>query len=146
VRLSAEVNSEAHAVEELSLVRSGPPGNPLILAVGPTLDEVLEAAADLAVTIAYASTVAPFPGGALRALASGSDVVIVEPYLTGTSASATADALRDRPRRILALGVPPLELRRYGTPAEHRRAYGLDAAGLRRSLDAFLAGGGAQAA
>ena len=46
--------------------------------------------------------------------------------------------LRDRPRRLLALGVPPLELRRYGTPAEHRRAYGLDAAGIRRSLDAFL--------
>ena len=76
----------------------------------------------------------------------GSDVVIVEPYLTGTSAAATADALRDRPRRMLALGVPSLELRRYGTPAEHRRAYGLDAGGIRRSLDAFLTGGGAQAA
>ena len=35
---------------------------------------------------------------------------------------------------------PPIELRRYGTPEEHRRAYGLDAAGIRRSLDAFLAG------
>ena len=145
VRLSAESNGEPRPVEQLTTVRPGASGSPLILAVGPTLDQVLEAAADLAVTVAYASTVLPFPGGALRALASGSDVVIVEPYLTGTSAAAAADALRDRPRRILALGVPPLELRRYGTPAEHRRAYGLDAAGLRRSLDAFLAGG-AQAA
>ena len=30
-------------------------------------------------------------------------------------------------------------------PAEHRRAYGLDAGGIRHSLDAFLTGGGAQA-
>jgi transketolase len=50
-----------------------------------------------------------------------------------------AEALRDRPHRLLALGVPPVELRRYGTPAEHRRAHGLDAAGIRRSLAAFLA-------
>ena len=64
--------------------------------------------------------------------------MIVEPYLAGTSAAAVADALRDQPRRLLALGVPPLELRRYGTPDEHRHAYGLDADGIRRSLDAFL--------
>ena len=139
VRLSADTNAEPRPVEELTVVREGPAGAPLILAVGPALDPVLEAAADLAVTVAYASTVLPFPGGALRELATGSDIVIVEPYLAGTSAAALADALRDQPRRLLALGVPPLELRRYGTPDEHRRAYGLDADGIRRSLDAFLA-------
>ena len=60
---------------------------------------------------------APFPAAELRAIASGSrDVAIVEPYLAGTSTAALADALRDEPRRLLALGVPPLELRRYGRP------------------------------
>ena len=102
---------------------------------------MLAATADLAVTVAYTSTVLPFPGAELRAPPAGSDVAIVEPYLAGTSAAALADALRDRPRRLLALGVPRVELRRYGRPEEHRRAYGLDAAGIRRSLDAFLAGG-----
>jgi transketolase len=140
VRLSGETNASPRAVEELTIVRQGPPGSPLILAVGPTLDQVVEAAGDLTATIAYTSTVAPFPGGELRAVANASDVVLVEPYLRGTSAAVIADALRDRPRRLLALGVPPLELRRYGTPAEHRRAYGLDATGIRRSLDAFLGG------
>ena len=91
-------------------------------------------------TVAYVSTVRPFPAAALRAIASGSDVALVEPYLAGTSTAALADALSDRPRRLLALGVPPIELRRYGRPDEHRRAYGLDAAGIRRSLDGFLAG------
>ena len=112
-----------------------------MLAIGPTLDQVLAATAGLDVAVAYTSTVAPFPAAELRALALGrSDIVIVEPYLAGTSAAAVSDALRDHPRRLLGLGVPPFELRRYGRPDEHRRAYGLDATGIRRSLDAFLAG------
>ena len=141
VRLSADTNAEARPVEQLTVVREGAAGSPLVFAVGPTLDQVLAATADLAVTVAYISTVLPFPAAELRAIAAGSrDVAIVEPYLAGTSTGALADALRDEPRRLLSLGVPPLELRRYGRSEEHRRAYGLDAAGVRRSLDAFLSG------
>jgi transketolase len=140
VRLSAESNAAAWPVEQLMLLREGGAGSPLVLAVGPTLDQVLAATADLAVTVAYTSTVQPFPAAGVRALATGREVAIVEPYLAGTSAASLAHALRDEPRRLLALGVPPLELRRYGRPEEHRRAYGLDAAGIRRSLDAFLSG------
>jgi transketolase len=47
-------------------------------------------------------------------------------------------ALRDRPHRLLALGVPNKEFRRYGTGAEHRTAHGLDGGGIARSLDDFL--------
>jgi transketolase len=139
LRLTGETNSEPRPVEQVTVVRAGRPGDPLILAVGPTLDPVLEATADLSLTVAYLSTVVPFPSAEVRALPSGSTVAIVEPYLAGTSAAALADALRDAPRRLLTLGVPAIELRRYGTPEEHRRAYGLDAAGIRRSLDAFAA-------
>jgi transketolase len=140
VRLSAESNTEAHPAGDLTVVRRGGPRDALVLAIGPALDQTLAATAGLAVTVAYASTVQPFPAAALRALATGSDVVLVEPYLAGTSSAAVAEALRDAPRRLLAVGVPALELRRYGRPDEHRRAYGLDAAGIRRSLDAFLRG------
>jgi transketolase len=105
------------------------------------LDQVLAATADLAVTVAYTSTVAPFPARELRAARPGTDVVIVEPSLAGTSVAALADALHDRPHRLLALGVPAVELRRYGSGGQHRAAYGLDAAGIRRSLAAFLGGG-----
>jgi transketolase len=139
IRLSGETNAEGRPVEQVTVVRDGRPGDPLVIAVGPTLDQVLAATADLAVAVAYLSTVRPFPAPEVRALASGGHVVIVEPYLEGTSTAALADALRDEPRRLLALGVPPIELRRYGTPEQHRRAYGLDAEGIRRSLDSFLA-------
>ena len=43
------------------------------------------------------------------------------------------------PHRLLSLGVGrQRELRRYGTPAEHVAAHGLDAGGVRASLDRFL--------
>jgi transketolase len=145
LRLSGEANGEPYPVGQLSVVRPAPAGSPLVLAFGPALDQVLAATSGLAVTVAYSSTVAPFPAAEVRALAQGTDVAIIEPYLAGTSAAALAAALGDRPHRLLAVGVPPIELRRYGTASQHRAAYGLDAAGIRRSLDGFLAGG-AQAA
>ena len=48
------------------------------------------------------------------------------------------DALRDRPHRVLGLGVGRAELRRYGTLPEHDRAHGLDPAGIRAAITAFL--------
>ena len=81
----------------------------------------------------------PFPRAELReALGEGTDAVLVEPYLAGTSAAEVSAALRDRPHRLLALGVENPELRRYGTGPEHRAAHGLDAAGIARSLEGFL--------
>jgi transketolase len=109
------------------------------VAVGPMLSPVLEAVADLDVTVAYATTVRPFDAAGLRAAEAGSGaVVLVEPYLAGTSSHAVASALASRPHRLLSLGVPLGELRRYGTPAEHAAFHGLDAAGIRRSVTGFL--------
>jgi transketolase len=65
-------------------------------------------------------------------------VVLVEPYLAGTSAAAVSQALAGRSHRLLSLGVPLGELRRYGTSADHARLHSLDAAGIRRSVAGFL--------
>jgi transketolase len=139
IRLSEEENHARVDGGGFTVLRYGSPGAPLVVAVGPTLRPVLEASADRDVGIAYLATVRPFPHDQLReALGDGTDVVLVEPYLAGTSASEVAVALRDRPHRLLALGVPKAEFRHYGTGAEHRAAHGLDAAGITRSLDDFL--------
>ena len=100
---------------------------------------MLEATAGLDATVAYLTTVRPFDAAGLRAAVRGTDVVLVEPYLAGTSSAEVSAALRDRPHRLLALGVPNVEFRHYGTPAEHRAAHGLDAAGIRASLVSFAA-------
>jgi transketolase len=139
IRMSEESNRAPVAAEGLTVVRQGSARAPIVLAVGPALDATLAATADRDTTVAYLPTVRPFDGRGLRAAAGAStDVVLVEPYLAGTSSGEVAAALADRPHRLLALGVANAELRRYGTRHDHRAAHGLDAAGIRRSLDSFL--------
>jgi transketolase len=139
IRMSEEENHARVDGGGFTVLRRGSPGAPLVVAVGPTLRPVLEATAGRDVGLAYLATVRPFPHDGVReAFTAGTDVVLVEPYLAGTSASEVAVALRDRPHRILALGVSNPELRRYGSGAEHRAAQGLDPAGIARSLEEFL--------
>ena len=127
IRLSEEANDTARPA--FQVVRARAPAAPLVVAVGPMLDPVLDAS--------------PAPTwGRLRRrgcdrsrrsswrLAAG-DIVLVEPYMAGTSAG---EMPFERPRRLHCLGVRDPELRRYGTGADHRRAHGLDAGGIARSL------------
>ncbi|MFF4492341.1 transketolase family protein [Streptomyces sp. NPDC001544] len=140
VRLSVQSNRRGLAVDgqRFVTVREGRAG--VVVAVGPMLDAVLAATEGLDVSVLYATTVRPFDAAALRRAtgAAGPDVVVVEPYLAGTSTAAVNDALSDMPHRVLGLGVGRRELRRYGTLEEHVAAHGLDAAGLRERIGGFL--------
>ncbi len=142
IRLTQRANSAAHLPDghqangRIHLVRPG--SKALVVAVGPMLDPVLTAVSDLDVAVAYTTTVRPFDHVGLRQAAPSSDIVLVEPYVAGTSAAEVNLALADRPHRLLSLGTNNRELRRYGTPREHDVAHGLDPAGLRRSIVDFL--------
>ncbi|WP_420309963.1 transketolase family protein [Streptomyces sp. YS-B37] len=142
VRLSIQSNTEARPVDgaRFHTVREGRSG--VVVAVGPMLDNVLAATEGLDVTVLYATTVRPFDADALRAAtgAAGTDVVLVEPYLAGTSTTAANDALADVPHRVLGLGVGCAELRRYGTITEHLTAHGLDPQALRERIGGFVGG------
>ncbi len=140
LRLSTESNRSALPLwPGLQVVRPG--RQAVVVAVGPMLSPALDAVSDLDVTVAYTTTVRPFDGEGLRELASSASgaVVLVEPYLAGTSAYAASEALAGRSAfRLLSLGVGRTELRRYGTPSYHSALYGLDATGIRRSVTDFL--------
>jgi transketolase len=124
--------------DRFNVVRRG--SRATVIAVGPMLDRVLGATAELDVTILYATTVRPFDADTLRAELPAPAVVLVEPYLQGTSAMWVSAALRDTPHRLLSIGVRRMEHRRYGTPADHDEAHCLDAGSLRHRIGQFLAG------
>lgn len=144
VRLSLQANREARPVGGdggFSVVREGRGGT--VVAVGPMLDNVLTATEGLDVSVLYATTVRPFDAAGLRRAVGASasaDVVIVEPYLAGTSTARANEALMELPHRVLGLGVGRAELRRYGQFDEHLAAHGLDARGLRERITGFLWG------
>jgi transketolase len=138
VRLSLAENrtgfdGPAGAVVRLRAGRRG-----TVLVVGPLRDAVLEATADLDLTVLHTITPRPLDRASLVALAAeATDVAIVEPYLEGTSTALVAEALASRPRRFLSVGVPRDTPERYGTREAHDAAHGLDARGLRGRLEAL---------
>jgi transketolase len=140
MRLSLRRNQTPHHTSggELTVLREG--RGATVIAVGPVLDNVLAATAGLDVTVAYTNTPRPFDERGLRqsAAATGDTVILVEPYLEGTSAWLVSRALADRPHRLLSIGVGREELRRYGTADEHERLHGLDATGIRHRVRDFL--------
>jgi transketolase len=135
IRLSTHHNAAPRPATDLQTIKRGQ--RAAVVAVGPMLDTVLVATEGLDVTVAYTNTPRPFDVRGLRALGHN-DVVMVEPYLAGTSSTVLAEALRDVPSRVLNLGVGHADLHRYGTPKDHARWHGLDAAGLRRSISEFV--------
>ena len=138
IRLSAQTNREPMPTEPGALQVVGRGSAATVIAVGPVLDGVLSATEDLDVTVLYATTVRPFDADTLRAELSATTVVLVEPYLQGTSAMCVSETLRDTPHRLLSIGVRRFENRHYGTREEHDAAHGLDVASLRRRIGRFL--------
>ncbi|MGW1498533.1 transketolase family protein [Streptomyces mirabilis] len=145
LRLSNQSNAHAHGIVDGRLhrgfctLRHGTAA--VVIAVGPMADAVLTATEGLDVTVLYAATIRPFDAVALRAAVADQHepaVVLVEPYLAGTSVPEVADTLGDLSHRVLGLGVGRDELRNYGSPRQHAIAHGLDSAGLRRALVGFL--------
>lgn len=147
VRVVDQTNDTSYPVgPRLHVVRRG--SGPVVIALGPVLDATLVATADLDATVLYASTIRPFDARGLRSVVTGpvADIVLVEPWLRGTSTRVVSDALHGIPQRITAVGVDRPELRRYGTPDDHVAAHGLDSAGIRRAVldhEAGLHEGGA---
>jgi transketolase len=131
VRLSDRANARPH--RDGDVLQRG--AKATVLAVGPMLDPVLAATDGLDVTVVYTNTPRPFT------VPEASDLVLVEPYLAGTSSRLVADALADVPHRLLALGVTRTDVRAYGSPADHARRHGLDAPSLRRRIAEFISSG-----
>jgi transketolase len=93
------------------------------------------------VTVLYASTIRPFDAVGLRAAVRSAvaDVVVVEPYLAGTSALFVAEALADIPHRLRSLGVRrDTEVRMYGEMADHDLAHGLDETSIAVAVKEFV--------
>ena len=84
VRVVEQTNASPSPAPGLHVVRRG--SGATVVALGPVLDEVLAATEGRDVTVLYAHSVRPFDAPTLRSVLASPDVVLVEPWLAGTSA------------------------------------------------------------
>lgn len=138
IRLDGVCNERPYGRPDglFTIVQQGNSGT--VISVGPMTDRVLAAASGRDLTVLHASTIRPFDSRTLRATLTAPDVMIVEPYLAGTSVLQVNRALADARHRVSGVGVEAGERRKYGTVAQHDRANGLDIEGLSRSMDDFF--------
>ncbi|HEV8089171.1 MAG TPA: transketolase [Actinomycetota bacterium] len=139
IRASVATNVEPHRMEpgRIEVIRRGAAAT--VLAFGPMLDRTVAACEGLDVTIAYATSLRPFDGGALAAIAGEVPVLItVEPFYEGTAAPVMTAALGDRPMRYVSIGVPRAFIHAYGEPEDIDADLGLDEAGLAHRLGAIV--------
>lgn len=136
IRTSIHHNKQPFTTEPGRIVtlRRGSSIAPTILALGPAADDVLDATADLDVTVLYTSTASPLDARGLNASVVSDELTIVEHHLVGTTTSQAVAALESRPMRFHAIGINDLDLARYGSPTQHKAAHRLDSAGIREQI------------
>ncbi len=138
VRLSEQTNQWSHRVEfgRAKVIRQG--NLATVIAVGPMLDPVREATAELDVTVLYYTTVAPFDARTLAENCPTRDIIVVEPFYEGTLAHDVIAAMEPRSVRLLSIGVPRHFLTSYGKAAEHDSVCGLTPSSIRVWCEEFL--------
>jgi transketolase len=133
-RLGLRSNKTEQHVDfgKLTLIKRGTAAT--VIAVGPLLEDTLQAVADLDVTVLYCTTVAPFDSETLRRECQGGQIVLVEPYYEGGLTMDIMAAMQRQPVAITTIGIPREVLTHYGTPQQHDEALGLTPHGIRQRI------------
>ncbi len=137
-RLSERGNSQSHPVEPGRAQVAQQGAKATVLAVGPALRWVQEAARDMDVTVLYYTTVAPFDSATLRHNCASGRLLLVEPYYAGVLLSEASRALEPKAVRIRTLGVPRSFLTSYGGLEEQEQAMGLTAGCVRQAIKELI--------
>lgn len=134
-RLSERENANTHDVKfgKATVIKRG--SRATVIAIGPTLQHVLEATSDIDVTVLYYTTIAPFDSQALvENTGSSPKVLVVEPFYKGTLTKEICESLTPKPVLVETIGVPCEFLTNYGTAIDHDRKIGLNPENIQNKL------------
>ena len=110
-----------------------------VVAIGNTLDKVIEAWKDRSVTILYYTTVSPFDFTTLKECMVSNKILLVEPYYEGGLMYDIVKNL-NRPLQVDCLGIPHKFLEHYGTKEQHDIELGFTVENIRSRLDGLING------
>ena len=137
IRLSRDVNSESSDVKlgEANVIKKGK--GLTIIAVGPMLKMVLEAAEDYDVTVLYYTSIHPFDSKTLIENTDSGKVLVCEPYYEG---ALDYDITRTLKREVLIdhCGMPHEFCKHYGTTKENYAEMGLSVENIKKKIKSLL--------
>ena len=137
LRLSRDVNSSDIDTKfgEASVICKGVKAT--ILAVGPMLEMVKEAAKDMDVTILYYTTIKPFDAQTLCDNLNNQKLLVCEPYYEGALDYEIQKAISG-PINIAHCGIPHEFCKHYGTTKENYAAMGLTVESIKEKLKKLI--------
>jgi len=109
-----------------------------VLAVGPMLDMVLEAAIDLNVSVLYYNSISPFDERLLRTNLDSGKLFIVEPFYENTLAPIIQRVLFDKKVIVHSKGIPRSFITNYGKTHEHYEVFGLTSMSIRQKIQDLI--------
>ena len=137
IRLSRDVNPESYDVKlgKANVIKKGK--GVTIIAVGPMLKMVLEAAEDFDVTVLYYTSIHPFDSKTLIENTDSSKILVCEPYYEGALDYDITKALK---REILIdhCGMPHEFCKHYGTTKENYAEMGLTVENIKKKINSLL--------
>jgi len=109
-----------------------------VIVVGPLLQQVFDALNDFDVDILYLNNLNPTGLTDLKGIALKDDLIIIEPYYSGSVTNLLIENDMLGYCRIHQIGVPRQFLNNYGSAGEHMAHLELDAPGIRSRVQRIL--------
>jgi transketolase len=109
-----------------------------VIAIGPNLDEVMEAAHHLDVTVLYYNAISPFDSELLQKNLESNKLLIVEPFYENSLAPVIQKALSSRSVMVCSKGIPRKFITKYGTVNEHYEEFGLTSKGIQSEIERMM--------
>ena len=132
-RLSESKNNQSYNIEFGKNITLQEKGEVVIIAVGTTLDAVLEASSDLDVTIIYCTTIKPFDLSSIKKYLN-KKILIVEPYYSGPILRNIHRESNNLSGNFSMICVPNSFISKYGNKNDIDKMLGLDSESIKKKI------------
>ena len=132
-RLSESKNNQSYNIEFGKNIILQEKGEVVIIAVGTTLNSVLEASSDLDVTIVYCTTIKPFDFSSIKKYLN-KKILIVEPYYSGPILNNIHRESNNASGNFSMIGVPNNFINKYGNKNDIDKMLGLDPEAIKKKI------------
>ena len=138
IRTSRDENKTTNKVKfgQAEVIKHG--NKATVIAIGPTLDMVMEASQNLDVSVLYYTTITPFDYNCLYQNCFSGKLLICMPFYTGGLLEDINISLRNKPHQIFEIGIPHKFAEHYGYTKNHYEDFGITIENISNSIRTLI--------